>query len=83
MNATGAGITEVIRYGKERVLEACKILKNEFGDDFHLHMYTSIPFKAEWAKISPKPADEIASTFSIWNPRNIPKQWLPASNLAC
>ena len=30
-------------------MEACKILKNEFGDDFHLHMYTSIPFKAEWA----------------------------------
>ena len=51
MNATGAGITggdPVMARG--RVLEACKILKNEFGDDFHLHMYTSIPFKAEWAK---------------------------------
>ena len=51
MNATGAGITggDPVM-ARERVLEACKILKNEFGDDFHLHMYTSIPFKAEWAK---------------------------------
>ena len=51
MNATGAGITggDPVM-ARERVLEACKILKNEFGDIFHLHMYTSIPFKAEWAK---------------------------------
>jgi len=51
MNATGAGITggDPVM-ARERVLEACKILKNEFGDEFHLHMYTSIPFKAEWAK---------------------------------
>lgn len=51
MNATGAGITggDPVM-ARERVLEACKILKNEFGDDFHIHMYTSIPFKAEWAK---------------------------------
>ena len=51
MNATGAGITggDPVM-ARERVLEACKILKNEFGNDFHLHMYTSIPFKAEWAK---------------------------------
>ena len=50
MNATGAGITggDPVM-ARERVLEACKILKNEFGNDFHLHMYTSIPFKAEWA----------------------------------
>ena len=50
MNATGAGITggDPVM-ARERVLEACKILKNEFGDIFHLHMYTSIPFKAEWA----------------------------------
>ncbi|MGB1459561.1 MAG: radical SAM protein [Candidatus Thalassarchaeaceae archaeon] len=51
MNATGAGITggDPVM-ARERVLQACKILKNEFGDDFHLHMYTSIPFKAEWAR---------------------------------
>ena len=51
MNATGAGITggDPVM-ARERVLEACKILKNEFGNDFHLHMYTSIPFKAEWAQ---------------------------------
>ena len=50
MNATGAGITggDPVM-ARDRVFEACKILKNEFGDDFHLHMYTSIPFKAEWA----------------------------------
>ncbi|MEK9806317.1 MAG: radical SAM protein, partial [Euryarchaeota archaeon] len=51
MNATGAGITggDPVM-ARERVLEACKILKNEFGENFHLHMYTSIPFKAEWAQ---------------------------------
>ena len=51
MNATGAGITggDPVM-ARERVLEACKILKNEFGNDFHLHMYTSIPFKVEWAQ---------------------------------
>ncbi|MEC9351532.1 MAG: radical SAM protein, partial [Candidatus Thermoplasmatota archaeon] len=50
MNATGAGITggDPVM-ARERVLEACKILKSEFGDSFHLHMYTSIPFKEEWA----------------------------------
>ena len=50
MNATGAGITggDPVM-ARERVLEACKLLKSEFGDGFHLHMYTSIPFKEEWA----------------------------------
>ncbi len=50
MNATGAGITggDPVM-ARERVLEAAKILKAEFGSDFHLHMYTSIPFKPEWA----------------------------------
>ena len=50
MNATGAGITggDPVM-ARERVLEGCRILKTEFGDGFHLHMYTSIPFKAEWA----------------------------------
>jgi pyruvate formate-lyase activating enzyme-like uncharacterized protein len=50
MNATGAGITggDPVM-ARERVLEGIKILKKEFGDDFHLHMYTSIPFKFEWA----------------------------------
>ena len=51
MNATGAGITggDPVM-ARERVLEGIKILKKEFGDDFHLHMYTSIPFKSEWAR---------------------------------
>jgi hypothetical protein len=50
MNATGAGITggDPVM-ARERVLEACRVLKAEFGNDFHLHMYTSIPFKTEWA----------------------------------
>jgi len=50
MNATGAGITggdPVMT--RDRVIDACRHLKNEFGDNFHLHMYTSIPFKPEWA----------------------------------
>ena len=51
MNATGAGITggDPVM-ARDRVLEGIKILKKEFGHDFHLHMYTSIPFKSEWAK---------------------------------
>lgn len=50
MNATGAGITggDPVM-ARDRVLEGIKILKKEFGHDFHLHMYTSIPFKSEWA----------------------------------
>ena len=50
MNATGAGITggDPVM-ARDRVLEACRILKAEFGSGFHLHMYTSIPFKVEWA----------------------------------
>ena len=51
MNATGAGITggDPVM-ARDRVLEGIKILKKELGHDFHLHMYTSIPFKSEWAK---------------------------------
>jgi pyruvate formate-lyase activating enzyme-like uncharacterized protein len=51
MNATGAGITggDPVM-ARERVLEGVKILKAEFGPEYHLHMYTSIPFKPEWAK---------------------------------
>ena len=50
MNATGAGITggDPVM-ARERVLEGCRILKTEFGDGFHLHMYTSIPFRPEGA----------------------------------
>jgi hypothetical protein len=50
MKATGAGITggDPVM-ARERVLEACRILKSEFGTGFHLHMYTSIPFRTEWA----------------------------------
>ena len=50
MNATGAGITggDPVM-ARERVLEGVRILKAEFGTNFHLHMYTSIPFKPEWA----------------------------------
>ena len=51
MNATGAGITggDPVM-ARERVLEGVRILKAEFGPEFHLHMYTSIPFKPEWAE---------------------------------
>ena len=50
MNATGAGITggDPVM-ARERVLEACRRLKAEFGTGFHLHMYTSIPFRPAWA----------------------------------
>tara|TARA_Y100001936_G_scaffold50086_1_gene48640 strand:- start:1684 stop:2649 length:966 start_codon:yes stop_codon:yes gene_type:complete len=50
MRATGAGITGGDPLmARERSLEGIRALKKEFGQDFHLHMYTSIPFRPEWA----------------------------------
>ena len=50
MRATGAGITGGDPLmARERTLEGIRCLKAEFGPDFHLHMYTSIPFRPEWA----------------------------------
>jgi len=50
MRATGAGITGGDPLmARERTLEGIRRLKAEFGTDFHLHMYTSIPFRPEWA----------------------------------
>jgi len=50
MRATGAGITGGDPLmARERTLEGISRLKAEFGPDFHLHMYTSIPFRPEWA----------------------------------
>ena len=34
----------------ERSMEACRILKKEFGESHHIHLYTSIPFKPEVAQ---------------------------------
>ncbi|HIG33987.1 MAG TPA: radical SAM protein [Candidatus Poseidoniales archaeon] len=50
MRATGAGITGGDPLmAKERTLEGISRLKSEFGSGFHLHMYTSIPFRPEVA----------------------------------
>ena len=50
MRATGAGITGGDPLmARERTLEGIRRLKAEFGPNFHLHMYTSIPFRPEWA----------------------------------
>jgi len=50
MRATGAGITGGDPLmARERTLEGIARLKAEFGPGFHLHMYTSIPFRPEWA----------------------------------
>jgi hypothetical protein len=50
MRATGAGITGGDPLmAKERTLEGISRLKEEFGPGFHLHMYTSIPFRPEVA----------------------------------
>ena len=50
MRATGAGITGGDPLmARERTLEGIARLKAEFGPNFHLHMYTSIPFRPEWA----------------------------------
>mgnify|MGYP003691119139 FL=1 len=51
MRATGAGITGGDPLmAKERTLEGISRLKSEFGSGFHLHMYTSIPFRPEVAR---------------------------------
>ena len=51
MRATGAGITGGDPLmAKERTLEGISRLKEEFGPGFHLHLYTSIPFKPEVAR---------------------------------
>lgn len=51
MRATGAGITGGDPLmAKDRTIEGIRRLKDEFGPQFHLHMYTSIPFRTEWAK---------------------------------
>ena len=34
---------------RERTLQGISRLKEEFGPGFHIHMYTSIPFREEWA----------------------------------
>ncbi len=50
MRATGAGITggdPIMDF--EHTLEGIRCLRNEFGPDFHMHMYTSIAFRSEWA----------------------------------
>jgi pyruvate formate-lyase activating enzyme-like uncharacterized protein len=51
MRATGAGITGGDPLmSKERTLEGISRLKSEFGSEFHLHMYTSIPFRPDVAR---------------------------------
>ena len=50
MRATGAGITggdPIMDF--EHTLDGIRRLRNEFGPDFHMHMYTSIAFRSEWA----------------------------------
>ena len=50
MRATGAGITGGDpMMARERTLKGISLLKDEFGPEFHIHMYTSIPFKEDWA----------------------------------
>ena len=51
MNATGAGITGGDPLmDREHTLEGIRRLRQEFGPSFHMHMYTSIPFKPEYAR---------------------------------
>jgi len=52
MSATGTGITggdPMMDF--ERTLEACRILKNEFGSGHHIHMYTSLAINPVRAKL--------------------------------
>jgi len=51
MKATGTGITGGDpMMAKERSMEACRVLKEAFGENHHIHLYTSIPFAPEHAK---------------------------------
>lgn len=61
MQATGTGITGGDpMMAVERTLEACRVLKEEFGTMHHIHMYTSIPFKeSHAAELAESGLDEI------------------------
>ena len=51
MKATGTGITGGDpMLDAERSVEAIQQLKQAFGQDHHIHLYTSIPFKLEWVE---------------------------------
>jgi len=51
MNATGTGITGGDpMLDPRRSVEAVKQLKQAFGREHHIHLYTSIPFKLEWVE---------------------------------
>tara|TARA_Y100001978_G_scaffold68844_1_gene61937 strand:- start:4616 stop:5722 length:1107 start_codon:yes stop_codon:yes gene_type:complete len=50
MNASGTGITGGDpMMARNRSIEAIKTLKNEFGEEHHIHLYTSIPFNPDFA----------------------------------
>ena len=45
MSATGTGITGGDpMMDLDRTLAACRALKQEFGQEHHIHLYTSLPF---------------------------------------
>lgn len=51
MSATGTGITGGDpMMDLQRTLDACRILKEEFGSKHHIHMYTSLTVDAEQAQ---------------------------------
>lgn len=80
MRATGAGITGGDPLmAKDRTIEGIRRLKDEFGPQFHLHMYTSIPFRTEWAKdFADAGLDEIRFHFLNLESKNIKKLFLLA-----
>jgi pyruvate formate-lyase activating enzyme-like uncharacterized protein len=61
MKATGTGITGGDpMLDPERSVEAVKQLKQAFGKEHHIHLYTSIPFKLEWVeKLASAGLDEL------------------------
>ena len=61
MKATGTGITGGDpMLDAERSVEAIKQLKQAFGKEHHIHLYTSIPFKLEWVeKLATAGLDEL------------------------
>ena len=61
MKATGTGITGGDpMLDPERSVEAVKQLKQAFGQEHHIHLYTSIPFKLEWVeKLATAGLDEL------------------------
>lgn len=75
--AKGAGITGgdpmVV---PQRVVELCRGMKETFGPEFHLHLYTSCAFDIEWiARLKDAGLDEIRFHPELREYKDMPSSW--------